>query len=289
MDIVSLMDACYKFNLDSFLDKNLSKGVRGRIEVRCSRAYKEQKHDMKEHFDNIGGYRRRSQNNDKCKNISRWWNLIVQRDLASLFQFPSALRRLFVTILMFCELGDVRKLWCDHYDSLSEDYRKQYVCSERVHNMVLVDIRKLSEYDLPNVNEDINLQARDCHELQEEYSILIESLNPNQKFSYDEIMRHVDENIPSVFFTDGPGGTGKTFALLVNWGMFSLGNKLSEYDLPGMNEDINLQVRGCHEVLEEYSILMHMDENIPSVFFTDGPGGTGKTSRHSNKMCLWLS
>ncbi|XP_076928046.1 uncharacterized protein LOC143591854 [Bidens hawaiensis] len=32
-------------------------------------------------------------------------------DEAALFQFPSALRRLFATILVFCEPGDVRKLW----------------------------------------------------------------------------------------------------------------------------------------------------------------------------------
>ncbi|XP_023748017.1 uncharacterized protein LOC111896240 [Lactuca sativa] len=43
---------------------------------------------------------------------------------ASLFQFPSALRRLFTTMLIFCEPRNVCKLWDDHYDSLSEDYRK---------------------------------------------------------------------------------------------------------------------------------------------------------------------
>ncbi|KAI3745280.1 hypothetical protein L1987_58391 [Smallanthus sonchifolius] len=44
---------------------------------------------------------------------------------ASLFQFPSALRRLFATIMIFCEPGDVRKLWNDHFESLSEDHRLQ--------------------------------------------------------------------------------------------------------------------------------------------------------------------
>nr|GEU95337.1 uncharacterized protein [Tanacetum cinerariifolium] len=41
---------------------------------------------------------------------------------ACLFQFPNALRRLFVTILIYCGPGDVQKLWNDHYESLSEDY-----------------------------------------------------------------------------------------------------------------------------------------------------------------------
>ncbi|KAL7585682.1 uncharacterized protein LOC111884514 [Lactuca sativa] len=162
-------------------------------------------------------------------------NLSQCLEEASLFQFPSTLRRLFATMLIFCEPGNVRKLWDDHYDSLSEDYRKQYRCAERVQNMVLIDIRvflesmskKLSDYDLPNVSAHIDLQSRGYREVQEEYFINVEyedlhardSLNPDQKFAYDEIMRHVDQNIPGVFFIDGPGGTGKTFlykALLAN-------------------------------------------------------------------------
>ncbi|XP_024974822.1 uncharacterized protein LOC112512927 [Cynara cardunculus var. scolymus] len=59
---------------------------------------------------------------------------------ASLFQFPKALRRLFATILIYCEPGDVRKLWDQHYDSLSEDYRRQCESADRVWNMVLTDI-----------------------------------------------------------------------------------------------------------------------------------------------------
>ncbi|XP_023769623.2 uncharacterized protein LOC111918198 [Lactuca sativa] len=101
--------------------------------------------------------------------------------------------------------------------------------------MALIDIRvflesmskKLSDYDLPNVNAHIDLQSRSYREVQEEYSINMEnedllardSLNPDQKFAYDEIMRHVDENISGVFFIYGPGGTVKTFlykALLAN-------------------------------------------------------------------------
>ncbi|CAI9270073.1 unnamed protein product [Lactuca saligna] len=118
---------------------------------------------------------------------------------ASVFQFPSALRRLFATMLIFCEPGNVHKLWDDHYASLSEDYRTQYGCAERVQNMVLIDIRfflesmskKLSDYDLPNVSPHIDLQSRGYHEVQEEYSINVEyedlhtrdSLNLDQKWS----------------------------------------------------------------------------------------------------------
>nr|XP_043639169.1 uncharacterized protein LOC122610240 [Erigeron canadensis] len=145
---------------------------------------------------------------------------------ASLFQFPNSLRRLFATILIFCEPGDVRKLWDDHYESLSEDYRRQLNNIEQVQNMVLRDIsiflqsmgKRINDFDLPGITTSSHY-ADDCRELQEEYSIVVEadhlcardSLNPDQKFAFDTIMRHVDNNCPGVFFIDGPGGTGKTF------------------------------------------------------------------------------
>ncbi|KAL4583062.1 hypothetical protein LXL04_007626 [Taraxacum kok-saghyz] len=146
---------------------------------------------------------------------------------ASLFQFPAALRRLFATILIYCEPGDVRKLWDEHYNSLSEDYSRQCQSYERVKTMVLVDIgvflqsmgKHLGEFDLPLLNTTINLESGGYRKVQEEYTIVVEdehvrakdSLNSDQKVAYDEIMRHVDCNLSGVFFIDGPGGTGKTF------------------------------------------------------------------------------
>ncbi|KAK9053704.1 hypothetical protein SSX86_024778 [Deinandra increscens subsp. villosa] len=37
-----------------------------------------------------------------------------------------------------------------------------------------------------------------------------DSLNADKKFGYDEIINHVNKDLPGVFFIDGPGGTGKT-------------------------------------------------------------------------------
>ncbi|KAL4564801.1 hypothetical protein LXL04_028872 [Taraxacum kok-saghyz] len=116
---------------------------------------------------------------------------------ASLFQFPNALRRLFATILVFCDPRDVRKLWNDHYIALSEDYVRQFGNAARFQNMVLTDItlflqsmgRNLRDFDLPTVNTYINVQSR----------------------VFREIMRHVSTDCAQVFFIDGPGGTGKTY------------------------------------------------------------------------------
>ncbi|KAD4178348.1 hypothetical protein E3N88_26939 [Mikania micrantha] len=146
---------------------------------------------------------------------------------ASLFQFPDSLRRLFATILVFCEPGDVRKLWNDHFDSLSEDHQLHCQSVERVENMVLTEIsiflqsmgKNLDDFDLPNITEDVNLQSTGYREIQEEYGILVEaehlcakdSLNFDKKIVFNEIMRHVNNDLPGLFFIDGPGGTGKTF------------------------------------------------------------------------------
>ncbi|KAI3725247.1 hypothetical protein L1987_65028 [Smallanthus sonchifolius] len=146
---------------------------------------------------------------------------------ASLFQFPNALRRLFATIMIFCESGDVRKLWNDYFDLLSEDHRLHCQSVERVRNMVLTEIRvflqsmgkNLHDFDLPNITEDVNLRNVGHRELQEDYGIVVEaehlyakdSFNSDQKVVFDEIMTHVDNDLPGMFFIDGPGGTGKIF------------------------------------------------------------------------------
>nr|GEX48798.1 hypothetical protein [Tanacetum cinerariifolium] len=107
---------------------------------------------------------------------------------ASIFQFSVALRRLFATILRFCEPGDCMG-------------------------------KSLNDFDLPSITATSNLESGGYREVEEEYSIVIDeehlharnSLNPDQKSAYDVIMRHVDDDYPGVFFIDGPGGTGKTF------------------------------------------------------------------------------
>ncbi|XP_076899644.1 uncharacterized protein LOC143553549 [Bidens hawaiensis] len=146
---------------------------------------------------------------------------------ASLFQFPNALRGLFATTLVFCKPGDVRKLWNDHFDSMSEDYRLHCQNIHRVQDMVVTEImgflqfmgKTIKDFDIPRITNDVNLQHAFHREVQEEYRIVVEpehlsardSLNCDQKIVYDEIMMHVDNDRPGLFFIDGPGGTGKTF------------------------------------------------------------------------------
>ena len=118
------------------------------------------------------------------------------------------LKRLFTTILIFCKPGDVRKLWNDYYESLSEDYNLDCASVERVQNMVLKNIssilqsmgKTLSIFDLPNIPAYVSLEFG-YRVVQEECSIVVQdedilarpSLNTDQKAAYDTIMRHVDD------------------------------------------------------------------------------------------------
>ncbi|XP_062224542.1 uncharacterized protein LOC133923112 [Phragmites australis] len=146
---------------------------------------------------------------------------------AELFQMPPSLRRLFATILVFCEPSDVRGLWNKHFEAMSEDYRRSNPCTLATQQMVLIDIRNMLQsmgkdirsFPLPEIDEahdTANGVPREIFEestieLDHEDATLLDSLNTEQRAAYDEILSTVDSDEGGVFFMDGPGGTGKTF------------------------------------------------------------------------------
>ncbi|XP_062232985.1 uncharacterized protein LOC133930365 [Phragmites australis] len=146
---------------------------------------------------------------------------------AELFQMPPSFRRLFATILVFCEPSDVRGLWQKHLEAMSEDYRRNNICIVAVEQMVLIDIRNMLQsmgkdirsFPLPEIDETHDTASGVPREIFEESTIelnvedatLSDSLNTEQRAAYDEILSAVDSDEGSVFFVDGPGGTGKTF------------------------------------------------------------------------------
>ncbi|KAL6639554.1 hypothetical protein ACP70R_023284 [Stipagrostis hirtigluma subsp. patula] len=146
---------------------------------------------------------------------------------ATLFQMPSSLRRLFATILVFCEPNNVRRLWQRHLEAMSEDYRRRSKCKVALEQMVLIDIRNMLQsmgkdiksFPLPAEDETYDAASGLCREIYEETNIeptaddmaLSDSLNEEQRTTYDEIMAAVDTGKGGLFFLDGPGGTGKTY------------------------------------------------------------------------------
>ncbi|XP_051220245.1 uncharacterized protein [Lolium perenne] len=144
------------------------------------------------------------------------------------FQMPRALRRLFATILVFCEATNIRSLWEKHLESMSEDYLRNHPNKAAVEQMVLRDIRDLvhsmgkdiGSYGLPDLDPvDDGCSSGYSREVQEEMSIipdkkdinLFTSLNTEQRAGFDEILSHIVDKRSQVFFVDGPGGTGKTY------------------------------------------------------------------------------
>ena len=109
--------------------------------------------------------------------------------------------------------------------------------------MVLIDIRNMLQsmgkdiksFPLPVIDvayDDANGIPR---EIFEEASIevdiddvsLVDSLNPEQRNAYEEIMATVDSDQGGLFFVDGPGGTGKTFLYTALLAILQSQNKLA--------------------------------------------------------------
>ena len=80
---------------------------------------------------------------------------------ATAFQMPSALRRMFATIIVFCEYTNIRALWDKHVGALGEDYRRVLGNSIYAQQLVLRDIadivrsmgKDIKSYGLPNIDE----------------------------------------------------------------------------------------------------------------------------------------
>lgn len=150
----------------------------------------------------------------------------------------SQLRDLFVTMLLFCEVGNPRKLWEENWRSLSNDiiYQQRLLLNmpdlllpeSHIKNLALFEIEKLlnkncsslEEFDMPLPSMDMmrDLKHRliyeeisyDTNQQGELYEELYASLNAEQLAAYDKIMHSVNKKEGKVFFVYGQGGTGKT-------------------------------------------------------------------------------
>ncbi|XP_021985882.1 ATP-dependent DNA helicase PIF1-like [Helianthus annuus] len=198
---------------------------------------------------------------------------------------------------------DIRKLWNDHFDSLSEDHRLHCQSIERVQNMFLTEIsfflqsmsKNINEFDLPKITDDVNLKDVGYRELQEEYGIVLESkhlsakdsLNPDQKKKkkktvFDEIMMHVDNDNPRIFFIDGTYGIGNTFLYNVllaetrSCGLIALATASSGVAANNMP--------GCRTAHSRFKIPINLENNSMCNIKTQS--GAAKLIR-SAKIIIW--
>ncbi|KAG2562413.1 hypothetical protein PVAP13_8KG259500 [Panicum virgatum] len=77
------------------------------------------------------------------------------------FQMPCALRRIFATIMVFCEYTNIRTLWDKHFESMAEDYVRVHGNSSSVEQFILKDIadilssmgKDIRNYGLPHMHK----------------------------------------------------------------------------------------------------------------------------------------
>ncbi|XP_042963997.1 uncharacterized protein LOC122297994 [Carya illinoinensis] len=146
---------------------------------------------------------------------------------ASLYQMPSNLRKLFATILVYCNPTNSRYLWEHFEQDMSCDFQLTEVSQSNVRMEVLRSISMILE----SMGRDINsfqLLDRNIHfdedeflsrEIDDELAVFIPEeditastlLNREQQIVYNLVLEKVFSNQSAAFFIDGPGGIGKTF------------------------------------------------------------------------------
>jgi ATP-dependent DNA helicase PIF1 len=76
---------------------------------------------------------------------------------SAMFRMPSLLRRLFATILVFCEPKNVAGLWTKHFDAMAKGFKHKNPNPHWVEQMVLIDIRNMLQSMKSKDNDkDIN-------------------------------------------------------------------------------------------------------------------------------------
>jgi hypothetical protein len=147
---------------------------------------------------------------------------------ARVYAMPGALRILFGTLLVFCEPSDVRAIWNENLEEMTQDFKHAGVANQFLEGKALQALngfleqhsRSIKEYDLPAIPDILNAEDSYTARLILKHSSIpfsqkdldnIKDLNQCQKEAFDKINNRVLEKQQGLFFIDGPGGTGKTF------------------------------------------------------------------------------
>ncbi|XP_042976278.1 uncharacterized protein LOC122307448 [Carya illinoinensis] len=138
-----------------------------------------------------------------------------------------SLRRLFATILVYCNPTNPRDLWERFERDMSADFQLIGCSSSNVRTETLHSISTILESMGKDINSfhliDQNIDSDEdgflSREIDDELAIPIPEedlhastlLNSEQQNAYNSILQKVLSNQAAAFFIDGPGGTGKTF------------------------------------------------------------------------------
>ena len=159
-------------------------------------------------------------------------------------KMPSALRELFITILMFCMPSNPQELFDKHHMEWSDDFeleaqkRSVVLTESQIRTKILIDIRqRLNAWDrdLKNfrimeptedelkdiaflepttysvlIREELDFDVKDLTRIIEERRT---ALKESQRKVFDVVLNAVDQEGTVYVFIDARGGTGKTFLL----------------------------------------------------------------------------
>ena len=170
------------------------------------------------------------------------WDKVLTE--GSVTKLSSALRELFITILMFCEPANPKTLFEDHFLEWADDFKHQaekkgYVLTnEQLRTLVLIDIkqrlesweRELKQFGLADPTQ-AELQSANVKQISVNPVLIREELNFNveelkqmiedrrSKFTksqeevFETAMEAVEKKQTLCLFIDARGGTGKTFVM----------------------------------------------------------------------------
>jgi hypothetical protein len=164
-----------------------------------------------------------------------WYNAF---DEAAAWATSAQLRSLFVTMVLFCEVGDENSLFEKVWRHLSDDIIYQYrdmigdpnysLPDSRTRDYLLDELSTLFSQSGRDI-ADFNLPPKTHADYPALYNRLVEeelsyppdpsidmnsptlSLNEDQTQAFNAIVHRVRQNQPGFFFVSGYGGTGKTY------------------------------------------------------------------------------
>ncbi|KAK9732805.1 hypothetical protein RND81_04G023700 [Saponaria officinalis] len=136
---------------------------------------------------------------------------------ASEVQMPFAVRRLFATLLVFCQPSNPLNLWTDYYDVLSEDFTKKntnnpekarYLTVRSVEQYLEAMGKTLKCFGLDHLAGTVDDELRRTKDITDALDAPIPQecvlcrglLNPAQQEAFDKIIQHVRGKIPGAFF-----------------------------------------------------------------------------------------
>ena len=154
---------------------------------------------------------------------------------ATIMNMPTQMRQLFATLMLFQMPADIRALFDEFKQAMSEDYvrhdqlgdshvvfedRHMYLClwdidrNLRVHGK---SIRSIEFSELPQLQENYvhpqdEAEDVDAIHKREQGAQMLELFNNDQLHIHNTVMEAVQTALQqNCYFVDGPAGTGKTF------------------------------------------------------------------------------